>query len=67
MVKFEMIMLLFNCSLPGINFEPPLFQGHFPLKLLTNNLSQINIHCKCQKQLNFIFIEPLNFSVYGER
>ena len=59
-----MIVLLFNYNLPDIYFEPTLFQGHFSLKLLTNNLSQINIHHKCQKQLNFIFIGPLNFCVY---
>ena len=60
-----MIVLLLNYNLPGIYFEPTLFQGHLSLKLLTNNLSEINIHCKCQKQLNFIFIGPLNFMFTG--
>lgn len=39
-----MIVLFFNDSLPGICFEPTSFQGHFLLKCLTSNLSQINIH-----------------------
>lgn len=65
--RFKMIVLQFNYSLPGIYFEPTLFQGHFSLKFLTNTFDQINIHCKCQKQLNFIFMGPLNLCVCCER